>query len=123
MNYDPGTVLYYRVMVTEQSGYSYYSRVIAVKSNKSEAASLRIIPNPVKAGLPARVEIMASAPGPAILRVADLAGRQVFLKKLTLKNGVNQISLTETTGVVPAGLYFVSVSGNDKEQVARLLVQ
>lgn len=123
MNYDPGTVLYYRVMVTEQSGYSYYSRVIAVKSNKSEAASLSVIPNPVKAGIPARVEVMASAPGPVILRVADLSGRQVFLKKISLQNGVNQISLTETTGVVPAGLYFVSVSGNNKEQVARLLVQ
>ena len=123
MNYDPGPVLYYRVMVTEENGYSYYSRVIAVKSNKSVAAGLRVIPNPVKAGLPAQVEITATASGPAILRVADLSGRQVLWKKLTLNYGVNQIYLTETSGAIPAGLYVVLITENNKQQVARLLVQ
>jgi hypothetical protein len=79
-----GSVIYYRILVTENSGYSYYSPVNLVHTGLTAQQRLLVYPNPVTDGnLNIRLEETAMIfiydnTGKLLLRKQGMAGTQVL---------------------------------------------
>ncbi|HMU10753.1 MAG TPA: T9SS type A sorting domain-containing protein [Ferruginibacter sp.] len=95
---------YYRLVMTDKSGHSEYSKVISINTNKGQQIDIRYT-----ALTSGTATLQISSPGAmsAGLSIADMNGRIVFKTEIQLQKGINTYS--RNTPPLPAGIYFVQI--------------
>ena len=104
----PNVVNYYRVQQFDIDGRSSFSKIVTLKSSSSH--SVIIYPNPAKNNLFIRSDLNYRN-----LVITDLAGK-VMLKK-SISSGLNRIEIDQ----IPAGSYFIRLSGGDKTETLKFV--
>ena len=108
-------VVLYRLKIVNAEGNFTYSSVVAVNL-KTSRSSISLFPNPAKNETIA--SIAATQKENALLQVFDNAGRIVQKKNILLIKGTNNITVELNT--LPAGSYYIKVSGSSINVVDKL---
>ena len=108
-------LLYYRLKMTDANGRASYSASVKLNTAKRNN-SISISPNPVTGN--ALVEINAAATGNTLWTLVDVTGKTVYEKSVGLIKGSNTVVLT--TDRLPAGTYYLKITGAAVNQAARL---
>jgi trimeric autotransporter adhesin len=108
-------LVYYRLKLTDVNGRFSYSAIIKLNLTKVNRL-INIRPNPVVDQ--AVVEINAVITENTYWTLADITGKTVLKKSIGLVKGDNSITLN--LGKLPAGIYYLKVSGNNINQSVKL---
>ena len=102
--FNSSPVIYYRIKLVNISGSILYSKVAAVRINKT--ASVKIWPNPFAERI--TVSLVSTAAVTAQARVIDLSGRTVIMRSYNVIKGNNQIDIAGLSDL-PAGVYTLQI--------------
>lgn len=111
---DNVTTLYYRLKMVDQNGAYKYSNTVSVNL-PAIAGTVTITPNPVPAEM--KAYIVAPANTKTEWRVIDNAGRTILTGNSVAKKGTNQLSINVSK--LPAGTYYLQVTGNNIDSKTR----
>jgi trimeric autotransporter adhesin len=100
-------ILYYRLKITDANGSFKYSNIISVSLPGINEA-ITVSPNPV--GNDLKAVITSPVTGNASWRIIDNTGRNILYSNTLLRKGSNTLSIN--TDKLPAGLYYLSVTGD-----------
>lgn len=112
-------VWYYRLRIVEASGAAGYSKVIIVRSGKTNTILIPY-PNPFKTELKCRIEMNNSGLATVLLSGTD--GKTLIQKQYNLQTGKNEISLPETAHLTD-GTYFLKVIYGKEVSVTKVVKQ
>lgn len=98
--------VFYRLRSRTESGKVEYSNVLSFKMETSSLNKLSVFPTLVRQSATVNIHVAAQTTG--YLQVTDLNGRAVKQQQLSLKEGVNSISVNGFDHL-PKGNYIVSV--------------
>lgn len=101
---------YYRLLVKETNGNSFFSQILQLVVNKPATQIMGLANTVVKTD--AMVKILSSANQPAYAAIKDLLGRTIHQQVLQLKAGLNQLPVA--AGKLAAGMYFITIVTGDK---------
>jgi hypothetical protein len=101
-------VVYYRLKIVDADGKYSYSMVVPLTITGSRGI-ITIRPNPVVAD--AIVEIAATVDENAGWQLIDNTGKAVMYSNVLLKKGANVININISK--LPAGIYYLKVTGNN----------
>lgn len=101
----PG-VRFYRLLVIEKTGHSFYSRVVVVSVGDFKTVITGILQNPVKTQLTIQIESAFDQRANAI--ITDAVGRRVGSYKEQLQAGENKWDIS--TALLPKGIYFINIT-------------
>lgn len=109
-------IIYYRLKIVDKNGNYSYSPVVAI-SLGGLITKVSVFPNPVNAG---EVRVNISIPFEEIVswKLVDNTGRVVLNNTVQLHRGNN--SMTIDVNMLPAGVYYLSVSGTGLDQKVKL---
>ncbi|MBL0308647.1 MAG: T9SS type A sorting domain-containing protein [Bacteroidetes bacterium] len=111
----PG-VSYYRLKQTDYDGQFSYSNIVSVRMKTG--LTYKIYPNPSKG----HIYIYVSDPSQDLnFSMIDMTGREVFSKTMTGNNG--QLLEINTSGILPAGMYFIHLSNGADNFSEKLIVE
>jgi len=113
-------VVYYRLKQVDADGASTYSPVRSLTSKVLAASQFQVYPNPSQTVL--GVQIAASQPGPATLRLTNALGQLLLEKQLVLAAGSNLLDLPEALRLQP-GYYHLQLQQGAERQVLALVRQ
>ncbi len=116
-------VLYYRLLVTEQSGYRYYSQVNVVRTVVPAAQQLSIYPNPVAAGSSFTIRINSERSEPAEVRILDINGTVISTTMLRLQSGANSIQMNTGHQAVSGKMMLIMLTTADKMLSAKMILR
>lgn len=100
-------ILYYRVKLYDIDGSYRYSNVSVVRIN---TAAVKAWPNPFTEVI--QITISSNSRQEATLQLSDVSGRRILVRNVTLNKGVNQVSLTNLSGL-PSGNYYLQITTAD----------
>ncbi|WP_439651160.1 IPT/TIG domain-containing protein [Pontibacter harenae] len=110
---------YYRLKQIDTDGVTFaYSSVVAVEAVAEAVQVLTVAPNPINYS--SKVYIMANSDGKAILRVSNIAGKQVYFKDVEVTAGENEVSLP-LYDKLPNGVYILTVEVDGKLHQTKVL--
>jgi hypothetical protein len=107
--------VYYRLQIVDANGASRYSNVIILSVNKTRGTII-IHPNPVINE--ATVEINTVVAGKINYELTDITGKKILQHAVTLAKGDNTITIH--LDKLPAGIYYLKVSGNNINEAVKL---
>ena len=116
-----------RVNIFDDNGFEPAQRwtltrtALATKNNAEAVLWLQAYPNPVAAGQALRLRVEAQRTGAAQVRVLDAQGRQVYAQPVAVRQGGNELTLSNQA--LAAGLYLVQVVQGDAVQQTRIAQQ
>ncbi|MBI5372500.1 MAG: T9SS type A sorting domain-containing protein [Sphingobacteriales bacterium] len=121
MDANPAATEFYRIKATEFSGVVSYSEVVRVVRNDAGTGSFSIYPNPV---VHQQFTVQLSAPAGERFRLAlyNSSGSEVFRTRLDHPGG-NAAQTVELPAQLPAGIYYLRLSGNSLQKSSRLVIQ
>ncbi len=90
--------------------------------NEIEIIETEVYPNPVTNGIVNVVFHRAQSGGEFTCRLFDIYGKQVFLKNVNVNRALFQINLNETNRI-PAGIYYLNISGENSTANKLIVVQ
>jgi hypothetical protein len=108
-------LLYYRLKMMDRDGGYSYSKVITI-SISFVTGTVTVFPNP--AADKATIVMSAMNDGKATWKIVDNAGRNLLHSSTILKKGANTVSVD--IGKLPAGIYYLVVSGAGIDQKVKL---
>lgn len=108
---------YYRLLVVEKTGRTYYSGVMIMQFNAFEIG-MQIIANPVSHN--ASLAIQTDKSGKGIISIFDVNGRLMIAERCTLQKGFNKQTIPVSQ--IPAGQYFVQLEQNGYVTSKRLVI-
>lgn len=108
-------VFYYRLRMVDIDASSKYSTIVAI-TRWDRAAKIMVSPNPTFGA--AKVTIAATVNSNAQWQLSDNNGRIMMQNSIDLKAGNNALMLNISR--LPAGLYYLNVSGNGIDQKAKI---
>lgn len=108
-------VVYYRLKMIDADGKFSYSNVVTIKLGRFSGA-IAIRPNPVVND--ATVDVNALIAEKANWELTDITGKTVLQKPLVLVKGDN--TFTINLGKLPAGMYYLKVTGNNIHESVKL---
>jgi len=114
--YSPAT-LYYRLKMVDMDGTYKYSSVVVITTDNITGI-VTIIPNPVVSGREIKVNMRAPIDGKVNWKIVDNNGRTVLQNSSHLNKGNNGLLIN--VGSLPAGLYYMIVSGAGINQNVKL---
>ena len=82
---------YYRLKIIDNDGSFTYSEVLHIQMPVKEISITQLYPNPVKDLL--HVQVQSGKILSVQLTVFDIAGKQLFVKPVSLKNGLNDMNI------------------------------
>ncbi|MDE3247557.1 MAG: PQQ-dependent sugar dehydrogenase [Bacteroidota bacterium] len=112
------SVVYYRLKIVDNDGSFSYSRVVSVRLAK-KAGRITVSPNPVNSS--AVVVVNATVAESARWQISDISGKPVMARTISLVKGDN--SFTLSLGSLPAGSYYLKVTGNNISESVKLQKQ
>ena len=107
--------VYYRLKTTAVDGASGYSHVVQINLNKMGSA-VSVYPNPVIND--ATIEINSMAAEQTSWQLTDITGKTILQRSFALNKGSNAITLH--LSAVPAGSYYLKITGNSTKQFVKL---
>jgi invasion protein IalB len=110
--------VYYRLKMVDNNGQFTTSKVVAVNIS-SRGSAVSLYPNPVQNT--ATVTVMASRGESLQLRLIDQNGRVVYRKTVMAQAGPN--AFVVETASLPAGVYTLSIRGNDTQKELKMIKQ
>ena len=113
------STVYYRIKIADKDGSAKYTNVVPVSFENYTRAFVSVKPNPVVNN--ATVLVTSITEEMAQLRITDNTGRIVFSKNIRLLKGRNSLELNVSS--LPAGLYYVDVTGKNIHQKTKLVKQ
>ena len=108
-------IVYYRLKMIDADGKFSYSDIIKLYPGTGKAA-INVRPNPVINE--ATVEVAAVVTEKASWQLTDITGKTVMQRPVSLNKGSNVININ--IGSLPAGTYYLKVSGNNINQSIKL---
>lgn len=108
---------YYRLLQVDKDGKSTYSSTVILNTNKQNAEVFTVYPNPVKQQ--ATVNITSNTEERVTLQVFNTLGKLVLSKNVQLFSGNQSINLDMKQ--LPAGVYSISLIGNDRVITQKLI--
>lgn len=111
-------VVYYRLRIVDNNGSFSYSNVVTVRP-ASKPGRVTVQPNPVSSS--AVVVVNASVAETARWEIVDINGKPVLSNTISLVKGDN--SFTLSIGSLPAGSYYLKLTGNNISQSVKLQKQ
>jgi len=103
--------LAYRLAWTDGSGERFYSRVVTVPGRAGpDATSVRLYPNPVSDQL--TITVLSTTAENAMIRVANALGQTLRARPVTLRTGLNSVSIP--VGSLAPGAYFLVIEAQGK---------
>ncbi|MEQ1796906.1 MAG: T9SS type A sorting domain-containing protein [Lacibacter sp.] len=109
---NPGTKNFYRIQQVDYDGHYDYSNTVALyMSSITKAATF---PNPFVSAV--QVNMISSETQTVTIRLNDLIGRTVQQVKWTVQKG-NNSTIVNNLSQLPKGMYMLSVSGENGEQL------
>jgi len=96
-----------------------FSHTTSAKS-EIEIIETEVYPNPVTNGIINLVLHRAQSGGEFTCRLFDIYGKQVFTKNVDVNRALFQININETNRI-PAGIYYLNISG-EKSMANKLIV-
>ncbi|MEP6750736.1 MAG: PQQ-dependent sugar dehydrogenase [Bacteroidota bacterium] len=108
-------ILYYRLKLTGAEGKSSYSSVIILNLGEGKPA-ISVHPNPVLNSV--TINIDATVPEKANWQLTDITGKTVMQRPVTLSRGNNEMKINISS--LPAGTYYLKVTGNNISQSVKL---
>jgi trimeric autotransporter adhesin len=112
------TVLYYRLRIVDKDGKTSYSPVVVINI-ADVVTSLSVYPNPAKEE--ATLSITCEVEQTLSWQIIDNTGRVLLTKQAVLRKGNNNISIDVRT--LPAGTYFIKVTGKTVQAIQKLQKQ
>jgi trimeric autotransporter adhesin len=109
------SVFYYRLKITNSDDNSSYSPVV-ILNTESRKNGITIYPNPVINNV--TVEINAETADKANWVLTDITGKQVLKHVIAITEGKNTLNINLSK--VPAGIYYLKVTGNNISQAIKL---
>jgi trimeric autotransporter adhesin len=109
------TVLYYRLRIVDKDGKTSYSQVVVINI-ADVVTSLSVYPNPAREE--ALLAINAATEQQLIWQLVDNTGRVLLSKQVTVRKGANTILIDVRS--IPAGSYFIKVTGNTLQAIQKL---
>ncbi len=89
----PTGIVYYRLKQTDFDGNITYSALESVTVSEFNLSGLMLSPNPANDNCEVYFEANGTLPANAIVKIFDLAGREVYSKGLNPVKGVNKVSI------------------------------
>lgn len=114
-----GGKYYYRLTLFSVNGQSTHSRIIVITVSTSRP-TLRIAPNPAKAGETIQV-FTGNSPGIKQVQLTDLQGRKIFSGTVKANDGYSLLRLPALTQR-NSSYYILTVQNNQEQQTALLLL-
>lgn len=114
-------VIYYRLKMVDVDGHYKYSNVLMVRKEKKTISGITINPNPVLSGDAATVRFEATASSMVILRIIDMAGRQVLQQQNRVNEGANSIQVN-SLGKLQPGIYIIQMSNGEELSAIKFVV-
>ncbi len=111
-------VAYYRLKQIDFDGKFNYSSVILVNDFKGVFDQISAIPNPFNSTF--AIRMISNYKIDAEIVITDIQGKTVFMKKVELEKGLNDIILPETAVFEP-GVFFIKVSYAGETTMLKLL--
>jgi glucose/arabinose dehydrogenase len=108
-------IVYYRLRMTDINGQYSYSDVVKLNVNLI-AGTITVRPNPVISET--TVDIYSTNAEKARWILTDINGKTVMQRSLNLKKGENSLNINLSS--LPAGMYYLKVSGNTINQSTKL---
>ena len=108
-------IVYYRLKMTDINGQYSYSDVVKLNVNLI-AGTISVRPNPVISET--TVDIYSTNAEKARWILTDINGKTVMQRSLNLKKGENSLNINLSS--LPAGMYYLKVSGNTINQATKL---
>jgi trimeric autotransporter adhesin len=112
------TVLYYRLRIVDKDGKISYSQVVVI-TIADVVTSLSVYPNPAKEE--ATLFITSDVEQQLNWQLIDNAGRVLLTKQAMVNKGNNSIAIDIRT--LPAGTYFIKVTGKTVQAIQKLQKQ
>ncbi|HWB28774.1 MAG TPA: ELWxxDGT repeat protein [Chitinophagaceae bacterium] len=112
------SILYYRLQTNDKDGKQSYSGIVAVKTN-GEAISIKAYPNPASGFVILNYNLQNSTQG--MLRITDASGKIVISRQLG--NTQNNMQTSVDIKALPAGVYYVQLTGDKGTQTAKFIKQ
>jgi len=113
------TIAYYRLKIISKNGNVFYSNTLTVKStNYKFSDEVIILQNPFAEAID--FSLNAVQAGSRELSLYNVSGQKVFSQKTNADRGMNTYSLASGQQI-PAGIYFLQVSGAGESIVKRLV--
>jgi trimeric autotransporter adhesin len=110
------STVYYRLKAKQQTGSYLYTNIIKINFAQKDVF-VSIFPNPAKNKT--TVQIDAKTDETAQLRLVDNTGRTVHLQIISIVKGKNNYELQ--LNEIPAGLYYIDISGKTISQKLKLV--
>lgn len=102
---------YYRLKQTDFDGKSEYSETVFIMfSRESDMVISNVYPNPADKRL--NIDVNVASDIPVIMKIVDVAGRQVISRETALSSGINNLNI-DISGLA-SGLYHIKIL-NDSE--------
>lgn len=111
--------VYYRLKIIDQNGATKYSNIISVGFGNITENYISAFPNPAKEKT--LVVINSTTEEAAQLKIVDNTGRTVKLRTINVMKGRNNFEMNLND--LPAGLYFIDVTGKTITQKIKLIKQ
>jgi hypothetical protein len=102
---------WYRLKTVDIDGKSEYSNVIRIINNNRNVNVLSVMPNPFESNV--RMQVYADKSFPAIVRVADLTGREMYRTSTIITAGNNNITLNLPLSL-SKGMYLLQLISNNE---------
>jgi hypothetical protein len=105
---------YYRLIQHDMDGKQNLSNTIRITPAQNGTGNVSVVPNPFTQSPELYLTGMAEERITVI--ISDISGRVLATQEVSISEGLNRIKLS-STDELPAGVYFVSVNGEQKQQI------
>ena len=112
-------IIYYRLKQVDIDGKIVYSTIASIRLKKN-GASFTVTPNPLNAFVNINVE--ASKNELAIVKVLNMAGIELALKKVQITKGTNYIPIDDLYKL-PVGNYIIQITTDTQIQIKQVIKQ
>lgn len=103
-----GSIIYYRIKLTDINGKVSYSNTVAVRLSGVDA--VKVFPNPFTETV--NISFYSNVKTTAVMRVTDMNGKLVAQTASNVVKGNNQVSVSNLKNI-PAGIYMLQLKSND----------
>jgi hypothetical protein len=110
--------VYYRLKQIDFNGEGTYSQIVTVSDKQKQQQTMICFPNPVAESF--EINLTQEHAGSGQVEITDLSGRQVYASTVSLIQGINRLSITDSANW-KNGVYFIRVVANEDVSMIKII--
>jgi trimeric autotransporter adhesin len=110
--------IYYRIKVISKNGVVTYSQTVKITLGNN--AKISVMPNPFSSFI--NIELTAVKKNKAVINIFNTAGQKVYTSSFPIQKGTSVFNINEF-GALPKGLYFITITTEERSVKQKLLKQ